>query len=88
MYAAWRMPVYVRARGRRVEVFAGLRTATRGAAVTVYSRRKGRRYRKLGSGRTNAAGYFRKKFRVSGASRRVYRIKIGRHSRTKHPSRR
>jgi hypothetical protein len=88
VYAAWRMPAYVRARGRRVEVFAGLRSAARGTAVAVYSRRKGHHYRKLGSGRVNVRGYFRKVFHVSGASHRVYRIKIAGHSRTKHPARR
>lgn len=88
IYAAWRMPALALLRGaRRVEVFAGLRGASPGTPFTVAARRRGGRYKRLGSGRVNASGYFRKLYRVSGASRRVYRIKIGGRSRTKRPTR-
>ncbi len=88
IYAAWRMPALVLLRGgRRVQVFAGLRTAGPGTSFTVESRRRGGRYKRLGEGRVNASGYFRKLYRVSGASHRVYRITIGGRSRTKRAAR-
>jgi hypothetical protein len=88
IYAAWRMPAFVRVRGSRVEVFAGLRSAARGTRVLVESRARGRRYRRLGTGTVNASGYFRKIFRVSGAGGRTYRITIAGRSRLKRAARR
>ena len=87
VYDAFRMPVFVRALGRAVEVFGGLRTAP-GATATILSRKKGGSYRPLGSATLNSAGYFRKVFRVSSPGRRVYRVNIGSYSRTKRPARR
>lgn len=88
VYSAFRMPAFVRLlRGNRVEVFAGLRTAP-GATATVSSRRRGGRYTVLRRVRLNSAGYFRFVRRVSGASRRTYKVTIGSFSRTKRPARR
>jgi hypothetical protein len=87
VYAAFRLPVFVRVRGRRVEVF-GARRPQPGAIATVQSRRKGHAFHLLGHIRLNSKGYFRRVFRVSGASNRVYRITVGQLSRTKRPARR
>jgi len=85
VYRAFRMPVLVRSLGgSAVEVFGGLRTAAGGTAQ-IQSRVRGGRYRSLGSATLNDAGYFRRVFRVSGASRRKYRITIGDRTRVKRP---
>jgi hypothetical protein len=87
VYDAFKMPAFVRARGSRAEVFAGLRFSP-GAIATIFTRKRGGRYRELARVRLNAAGYMRKRFRISGAGRRVYRIRIGSYARTKRPARR
>jgi len=87
VYDAFRMPAFVRALGRAVEVFGGLRFAP-GSTATISSRRPGGSYHRLGTARLNSAGYFRKIFRVSSPGHRVYRINIGSYSRTKRPARR
>jgi hypothetical protein len=87
VYAAFRMPAFVRPLGRRVEVFGGLRFSP-GASATIFSRRRGGRYAQLGTARLNSAGYFRRVSRVSAPGRRVYQIRIGGYARTKRPARR
>jgi hypothetical protein len=87
VYDAFRMPAFVRALGRSAEVFGGLRFSP-GSTATIFSRKRGGSYRQLGTATLNAAGYFRKLFRVSAPGRRVYRITIGSYSRTKRPARR
>ncbi|HEY1360211.1 MAG TPA: hypothetical protein VGF21_18065 [Thermoleophilaceae bacterium] len=87
VYTAFRMPTFVRALGSAVEVFGGLRFSP-GTTATVFSRKRGGSYRQLGTATLNSAGYFRKIFRVSNPGHRVYRVKIGSYSRTKHPARR
>jgi hypothetical protein len=87
VYSAFRMPAFVRALGGAVQVFAGLRTSP-GATATVLSRKRGGKYKQLGTATLNSAGYFQKTFRVSSPGHRVYRIKIGSYSRTKRPARR
>jgi len=81
------MPAFVRSLGGAVEVFGGLRFSP-GATAAISSRKRGGKYRKLGTATLNAAGYFRKVFRVSAPGHRTYRIKIGSYSRTKRPARR
>jgi hypothetical protein len=77
VYNAYRLPFYVRHRGgRRVEVWGGVRAAGRGRRVTVQVRRGGR-WSKLGNATTAKRGYFRKRFRVAGASERRFRFKAG-----------
>jgi hypothetical protein len=86
IYDAFRMPVYVRARGvTQAEVWGGFRTA-RGATATIASREGRGKYTKLGTARLNSAGYFRKTFRVSNSTKRTYRITIEGRTRTKRPS--
>jgi hypothetical protein len=87
VYDAFRMPAFVRVRGNRAEIFAGLRFAP-GATATIFTRRRGGSYRELARATLNAAGYMRRRFRISGAGRRVYRIRIGSYARTKRPARR
>jgi hypothetical protein len=87
VYAAFRMPVFVRLLSRnRVEIFGGLRTASGGAA-SIASRRGRGSYRPLGQPALNSSGYFRAVFRSSGAARRTYRVQIGDFARTKRASR-
>ena len=67
VYDAFRMPLFVRSLGgNAVEVFGGLRTP--GGSAQVESQAPGASYRSLGSASVNSAGYFRRIFRVSGAS--------------------
>jgi hypothetical protein len=87
VYGAFRMPAFVRPLGAAAEVFAGLRFEP-GATATVFSRKPGGKYHKLGTATLNSAGYFQKIFRVSSPGHRVYRIRIGSYSRTKRPARR
>ncbi len=87
VYSAFRMPAFVRALGGAVQVFAGLRSSP-GATATVFSRKRGGKYKQLGTATLNSAGYFQRTFRVSSPGHRVYRIKIGSYSRTKRPARR
>jgi hypothetical protein len=78
VYAAYRLPFFVRRLGRkRVEVWGAARPGGLGAQVRIEQRLGRRPYRSLG-GRfavTNARGYFRKRFRISKASRRTFRFK-------------
>lgn len=77
VYRAYRLPFYVRLRGgRKVEVWGGVRAAGKGRTVTIQSRRGGK-WRKLGTARTGARGYFRRTFRVSSPAKRKYRFKGG-----------
>jgi hypothetical protein len=85
VYDAFRMPVFVRLlSSRRVEVFGGLRTGAR-AVARIESRRRGGRYRPLGTARLSSAGYFRKVLSASGAKNRTYRVTISGHRRVKKP---
>jgi hypothetical protein len=77
IYNAYRLPFFVRlGRGRKIEVWGGIRSAGAGRTVTIQSRRGGK-WRKLGTATTAKRGYFRKIFRVSGAGSRKYRFKTG-----------
>ena len=73
--------------GNRVEVFGGLRTSP-GATAVISSKRPGGRYTELRRVQLNSAGYFRFVQKVSGASRRTYKVSIGGFSRTKRAARR
>jgi hypothetical protein len=85
VYDAFRFPLFVRSlSGNRVEIFGGLRSASSGTAQ-IESKRSGGSYRSLGSASVNQAGYFRRVFQVSGASRRTYRVTLGGRSRVKSP---
>ena len=85
VYDAFRMPVFVRLlASNRVEVFGGLRTGAR-ALARIESRRRGGRYRPLGTARLSSAGYFRKVLSAGGAKNRTYRVTISGHRRVKKP---
>ncbi|HEX2233114.1 MAG TPA: hypothetical protein VHG69_07095 [Thermoleophilaceae bacterium] len=87
VYAAFRMPFFVRLLSRnRVEVFGGLRTAGGGSA-SIASRRGRGSYRPLGQPGLNSSGYFRAVLRAPGAARRTYRLQIGDFTRTKRAAR-
>lgn len=76
VYEAFRLPVFVRAlSGGRVEVFGGRRTLSSGTAA-IESKAPGASYRSLGSAEVNAAGYFRRVFKVNGAARRKFRVTL------------
>jgi hypothetical protein len=75
VYSAYRLPFFAVQRGsRKVEVWGAVRAAGKGRTVTIQSRR-GKRWRKLGTAKTTARGYFRKTFRVSSPGKRKYRFK-------------
>jgi hypothetical protein len=77
VYNAYRLPFFVKHRGgRRIQVWGGIRSAGAGRQVTIQSR-SGGKWRKLGTATTAKRGYFRKRFRVSGATQRKYRFKAG-----------
>jgi hypothetical protein len=77
VYNAYRLPFFVRlGRGRKIEVWGGIRSAGAGRTVTIQSRHGGK-WGKLGTATTAKRGYFRKNFRVSGAGSRKYRFKAG-----------
>ena len=85
VYPAFSLPVFVRSLGgNAVEVFGGGRGAS-GAAAQVESKPPGGSYRSLGSAAVNSSGYFRQVFRVSGASRRKFRVTLGAQQRVKKP---
>lgn len=85
VYAAFSLPVFVRSLGgNAVEVFGGGRGAS-GAAAQVESKPPGGSYRSLGSAPVNSSGYFRQVFRISGASRRKFRVTLGAQQRVKKP---
>ena len=85
VYAAFSLPVLVRSLGgNAVEVFGGGRGAV-GVAAQVESKAPGGSYRSLGSVPVNSAGYFRRIFRLNGASRHTFRITLGNQQRVKKP---
>jgi hypothetical protein len=85
VYPAFSLPLFVRSLGgNAVEVFGGGRGAS-GAAAQVESKPPGGSYRSLGSAAVNSSGYFRQVFRVSGASRRKFRVTLGAQQRVKKP---
>jgi hypothetical protein len=84
VHAAFSLPLRVRAlSGNRVEIWGGRRAA--GGIAQIESKPRGGSYRPLGSATVNAAGYFRRVFRVSGAPRRTYRVTLDGVSRAKKP---
>ncbi len=85
VYAAFRMPAFVRSLGRdAVEVFGASRSLTGGQA-RIESRAPGGSYRSRGSASLNRRGYFRQIIRLKGAYRHKFRISVGDESRTKKP---
>jgi hypothetical protein len=84
VFDAFRFPLRVRAlSANRVEIWGGRRTA--GGTAQIESKARGGSYRPLGSAPVNAAGYFKRVFRVSGAARRTYRVTLDGVSRAKQP---
>ena len=85
VYEAFRLPVFVRTlSANRVEVFGGRRTLAGGTAQ-IEAKAPGASYRSVGSAAVNAAGYFRRVFRVNGAARRKYRVTLDGITRVKRP---
>jgi hypothetical protein len=88
VYDAYRLPILVRRLGSNaVEVRGASRPGGAGSIVQVQAR-SGRRYENLGGPITvrNVRGYFRARFRLSGASRKRYRfVADGRRSPTVRP---
>ena len=79
VYAAFRMPFYVRKRGSSAaEVFGGVRAAAGGTPVSVQSRTGHGSWKLLPGGniRLGAGGYFDKVFRVS-TGKRQFRFLMG-----------
>lgn len=82
VFDAFRLPLYVRKLGgNRVEIFGGRREP--GATAKVEAKAPGASYRTIGSVAVNQAGYFRRVFKVNGASRSKYRVTIDGVSRVK-----
>jgi hypothetical protein len=66
VYRAYELPLFARRASRsRVELFGGVRAAS-GGRVTIEARRPGGRFRRIGTARLNARGYFRVRVRASG----------------------
>jgi hypothetical protein len=87
VYAAFRMPLLVRALGgNRFEVFGAVRSASGGSAQ-VESRPPGGRYRSRGSAAVNSAGYFRRTFRVTSGILHKFRVTLNGRSRVKRVTR-
>src|SRR2546423_9204344 len=87
VYAAYRMPAFVRTRGHHhVEVFGGLRAGVAGELVVIESRPRGGHYSQIATAHLNSAGYFRRGLRISAPSRRRYKISIGGFTRVKRPA--
>jgi hypothetical protein len=85
VYEAFSLPVFVRTLGgNRVEIFGGRRALSSGTAQ-IESKAPGASYRSLGTAELNAAGYFRRVFKVNGAARRKYRVTLDGISRVKSP---
>jgi hypothetical protein len=85
VYAAFRLPVFVRAlSGNRVEIFGARRTLSRGTAQ-IESKAPGASYRSLGTAEVNQAGYFRRVFKVNGAAGRKYKVTLDGFTRVKSP---
>jgi hypothetical protein len=83
--SAFRLPVFVRSLGANaVEVFGGGRLRAGGSAQ-VEAKAPGASYRSLGSVALNSAGYFRRIFRLRGATRSKFRVTLGDHTRVKKP---
>jgi hypothetical protein len=82
VFDEFRLPVYVRKLGgNRVEIFGGRRIP--GETATVEAKAPGGSYRSIGSVAVNSAGYFKRVFKVNGASRSKYRVTIDGVSRVK-----
>jgi hypothetical protein len=80
VYDAYRLPILVRRLGSSaVEVRGAARPGGRGAVVQVQQRRGRGSFQDLGAPITvrNVRGYFKARFRLSGASRRTYRLVSG-----------
>ncbi|MFN2617258.1 MAG: hypothetical protein ABR581_09060 [Thermoleophilaceae bacterium] len=89
VYAAYRLPAFVRLRGRgHVQVFGGLRAGAGGQLAVIEARRRHGHFHRIGSARLNSRGYFRKLLRVRAAGKRTYKIKIGGLARIKRPAKR
>jgi hypothetical protein len=85
VYDAFRLPVFVRTlSANRVEVFGGRRTLSSGTAQ-IESKAPGAGYRPLGTVQVNAAGYFRRVFKVNGGARRKYKVTLDGLTRVKSP---
>ena len=85
VYDAFRLPVFVRTIGaNKVEVFGARRTLSGGSAQ-IEVRRKGGRYRSLGSATVNQAGYFKRVFKLKGAATHKFRVTLDGLSRVKSP---
>jgi hypothetical protein len=82
VFDAFRLPFYVRKlSANRVQLFGGGRVPGQTAEIEV--KPKGGSYRPLGSAAVNSAGYFKRTFKVNGASRSKYKVTIGGVSRVK-----
>jgi hypothetical protein len=80
VYDAYRLPLFVRILGpSAVEVWGAARPGGAGSQVQVEERPGGGTYENLGGpiSVTNARGYFRARFRIARAARRVYRFQSG-----------
>jgi hypothetical protein len=78
VYHAFRYPFFVKRVSRsRVQVFGGVRAVGAGRTVTVDTRLPKRKWRRLGTVRTGAQGYFLRNYRASG-SKRQFRFRYGR----------
>ena len=78
VYAAFRMPLYVRlVSGSRVEVFGGVRTGAAGDVVTIQSRRGHGKWANLTASTLNGRGYFDRTLSASGAAKRQFRFVFG-----------
>lgn len=83
VYAAYRLPLFVRLLGpNAVEVWGAARPGGTGAIVQVQERRGRSPYRSLGGPITvkSAQGYFKARFRLMRASRRDFRFTSGEHT--------
>jgi hypothetical protein len=88
VYNAFQFPLFVRRiSASRVEVFGGVRAAGAGAVVTVESRTGKGKWKRLARLKTGAQGYFDRNFKLSGASRRLFRFRFEKSkSRTARPA--
>ncbi|MDX6630922.1 MAG: hypothetical protein QOH00_3168, partial [Gaiellales bacterium] len=74
VFAAFQRPFYARMSGSRVELFGAVRAAE-GGAVTLQTRTsKKAKWKSLGNATLNSRGYFDKRVKVSGASKRYFRF--------------
>ena len=80
VYAAYRLPIFVRLLGpRAVEVWGCARPRGGGSGVQIQSRLRHHGFTNLGGvfTVTNPEGYFKRRFRLSKASRRTFRFSSG-----------